>query len=183
MTEDRLESMARAYVEEGLSYKQIGDRYGITRQRVGQLLSPLNLGHGQRQARSIVREQNLRAAFARLEGGESTLKQEATALGYSSGESLRSAFYEAGLHFLQGTPPPEHGTIARYRSRKHACRCAECRRANCVHQARLKGTEPPNHGTYSGYINYGCRCQACKEAHRASLRARRAAKRGREVAV
>lgn len=183
MTEERLELMARAYVEEGLSYREIGEHFGVTRQRVGQLLKPLDLAKGQRQSKSIVREQNLRAAFARLQAGGTTLKEEATALGYSSGESLRSAFYEMGLRYVEERTVPAHGTLARYRSRKHGCRCEECRRANRVHQERLKGAEPPNHGTYSGYINYGCRCQPCKEAHRASLRSRRAAKRGRKVAA
>lgn len=180
----RTDEMARAYIEEGLTYGQIGERYGITRQRVGQLLGPLELARDRGQAK-IAREQRLRASHARLQSGTVTLAEEAENLGYASAESLRSAFYELGLRYsAPAKPVPEHGTIARYRSRIHGCRCEECRRANAEHQNRLRGEEPPNHGTYSGYINYGCRCKACKEAHRATVRARRATKRQRrEVKV
>lgn len=179
MTDDRIEQMSRAYVEEGLSYGQIGERFGITRQRVGQLLGPLGLARDPGHAK-IAREQKLRASYARLEAGGTTLAEEAEALGYGSGESLRSAFYELGLRFKQEKAIPEHGTLARYRSRRHPCSCEECRRANREHQDRLRGEEPPNHGTYSGYINYGCRCKACKEAHRVTVRMRRAEKRRRK---
>lgn len=182
MPEDRTERMVRAYVEEGRSYAQIAEEYGISRQRVGQILGPLNLAPDRGQA-MIVREQTLRAAHARLLDG-STLGEEAEALGYSSGESLRGALYDLGLRVVRERPVPEHGTRARYRSLKHACRCDECRRANREMGGKLKGKEPPNHGTYSGYINYACRCHACREAHRITIRARRAAKRQRkEVTV
>lgn len=179
MTEDRIQEMARAYVEEGLSYEQIGKRHGITRQRVWQLLGPLGLTRDRGQAK-IVREQKLRASFARLMTGGTTLAEEAENLGYATGESLRSAFYELGLRYIQDRVIPEHGTLSRYRSRKHGCHCEECRRANAEHQSLLKDGEPPSHGTYSGYINYACRCKACKEAHRAALRMRRAEKRRRK---
>ena len=26
--------------------------------------------------------------------------------------------------------------------------------------------DDPRHGTYNGYINLGCRCEPCREAHR-----------------
>jgi hypothetical protein len=182
MTDERTQQMARAYIEEGLSYGEIGERYGITRQRVGQLLGPLDLARDLGQ-RKIIREQNLRAAHARLLTGGTTLEEEADVLGYATGESLRSAFYELGLKVVRERPIPEHGTLARYRSKRHGCSCEECRRANSEHQNRLKGEEPPNHGTYSGYINYQCRCQSCKEAHRVTVRTRRAEKRQRKEVV
>ena len=182
MTDERIAQMARAYVEEGLSYEQIGERFGITRQRVGQLLGPLGLARDRGVAK-IQREQRLRASFARLEAGGTTLSEEAENLGYGSGESLRSAFYELGLRFVREKSIPPHGTITRYRSRTHGCSCDECRRANTEHQNRLRGEEPPNHGTYSGYINYGCRCKACKEANRVTVRMRKAAKRRKGVKV
>jgi transposase-like protein len=179
--DERIERMTRAYVEEGRSYAQIAEEYGITRQRVGQLLGPLGLSGHRRQAR-IAREQRLRAAHARLTTEMTTLEEEAEVLGYATGESLRAALYDLGLRVVRERPIPPHGTLARYRSRKYRCSCEACRRANSERQRELKDEEPPTHG-YSGYINYGCRCQVCKEAHRVTVRMRRAAKRRKEVTI
>jgi hypothetical protein len=178
--DERVQSMARAYVERGLSYAQIGEEYGLSRQRVGQLLGPLGLARDREQGSKIIREQRLRAVHARVIGGEVTLERAAADLGYASGESLRSAFYDLGMTVVLDVEPPPHGTASRYRSRRYACRCDECRRANREKCAELRGQEPPQHGTYSGYVNYGCRCKACKEANRLTVRARRAAKRQRK---
>ncbi|HSE44887.1 MAG TPA: hypothetical protein VLA89_06120 [Gemmatimonadales bacterium] len=182
MPDDRVQAMTRAYVEGGLSYAQIAQEYGLTRQRVGQILGPLGLA-GEREKRSrVVREQKLREIHARIMSGELTLEQAAAELGYASGASLRSVLFNLDLRIIIEWEP-DHGTIERYRSRKFKCRCDECRRANRERTASLKELEAPHHGTYSGYINYGCRCQACKEAHRVTIRARRAAKRRKEVKV
>lgn len=182
MNDPRTQAMARAYVEEGLSYAQIGERFDLTRQRVGQLLGPLELARDQGSVRKAAREQRLRSAHTRLMAGELTLLEVADELGYASRESLRSAFHDLGLKSGVAQPIPPHGTVNRYRSRREPCRCEECRRANREYNAALRGREPPTHGA-SGYVNYGCRCKRCKEAHRRMLRARRAAKRGREVNV
>jgi transposase len=178
VNDERIAEMARAYVEEGLSYAKIGERYGISKQRVGQLLGPLEISRDPGQAK-IVREQGLRAAHARLMADATTLAEEAELLGFVHGESLRSALHDIGLHYVRPRPIPEHGTIERYRSRKHGCKCAECRRANRERHGQLKGGEPPTHG-YSGYVNYECRCKVCKEAHRVALRLRKAEKRRRK---
>ena len=172
---ERTQEMIRAYVEGGLTYEQIAAEHGLTRQRVGQILGPLDLDSVVKR-RMLEREQTLRAAHARITTGETSLKKEAERLGYSHGESLRAAFRRLGLRALRSTP--EHGTFARYTSRKWRCRCADCRRANAQQMASYKGQEPPTHGA-SGYGNYGCRCQVCTEAHRVTSRARRAAKRQR----
>lgn len=182
--DERTQQMTRAYVEDGLSYAQIAEEFGLTKQRVGQLLGPLGLAQDHGQRSRATREQALRAAHGRIMAGRTTLEREAAELGYASGGSLRSVLYRMGLRITHATPTPPHGTVARYRRRKDPCRCDECRRANREKLKELSGQEPPHHGTYSGYVNYGCRCQACSEAHRVTLRARRAAKRRmKEVAV
>lgn len=180
---ERTLEMARLYVEAGESYSEIGARYGLTRQRVGQLLGPLGLQQYRRQA-AIERIQLLRDAYGRIIRQESTLAEEAPTLGYKNARSLRSALYELDMRIVVDVEEPQHGTVSRYRSRKYRCRCEDCRRANREKGRELKGKEPPNHGTYSGYINYECRCQACTEAHRLIMRDRRSAKRRKkEVAL
>jgi hypothetical protein len=179
---ERTREMQRLYVEVGLSYSQIGEQFGLTRQRVGQLLGPLGLQQYRRQA-AVERVQLLREVYGRIVRQETTLQEEASKLGYKNARSLRSALYELDMRVVLGYEEPPHGTISRYRSRRYQCRCEECRRANRERVAAFKEREPPNHG-YSGYINYQCRCQECKEAHRLTVRARRAAKRRRkEVAL
>lgn len=174
---ERTASMARAYVEQGLTYAQIAEEFGITRQRVGQLLGPLNLARDV-NARKATRVQKLRASHERVTTGTSTLEEEAARLGYKSGHILRHAFWSLGLKVvLHPLADPPHGTYARYSSNRFSCRCADCRRANRERVAKLKESEAPNHGTYSGYVNYACRCQECKEAYRTVVRARRVAKR------
>jgi hypothetical protein len=178
---ERTLEMARLYVEEGLSYAQIGERFGLTRQRVGQLLGPLGLQPFRRQA-AIARVQLLGAAYGRIIRKESTLEEEAPKLGYKNARSLRSALYDLDMRVVLGHVPPPHGTASRYRSRRYACRCDECRRANREKGNELKGKEPPRHG-YSGYLNYACRCQVCKEEYRLAVRAKRSARRRRKEAV
>lgn len=176
--EGRMQAMARAYVEEGLTYAQIADRYGISRQRVGQLLGPLALAKGQVSARRTSREQALRRAHRRIMAGEVTLELAAAELGYKNGHALRGVLYDLGLRVnVQSYAEPPHGTYARYQSHRFACRCDECRRANREYHAQMAGREPREHGTASGYLNYACRCQPCKEAMRVHLRSRRAQRR------
>lgn len=179
---ERHQTMARLYVEEGLTYEQIGKRYGITRQRVGQILGPLAIAKHQGARYFAERLQELRATQARINSGESTLKDEAQRLGYAKGEYLRSAFSRYGLRIRVPPPPePEHGTTHRY---QRGCKCGECRRAIREYNANLRGKgEAPNHGTESGYRNYGCRCPECREAARVADRERRAQRRKEKEAV
>lgn len=179
---ERTLEMARLYVEQGMSYSQIAEQFDLTKQRVGQLLGPLGLQQYRRQA-AIERVQLLRDAYSRIVAQRSTLKEEAEKLGYKNARSLRAALYDLDMRVVLGYETPPHGTVARYRSRRWACRCVECRRANREKCNELKGKEPPRHG-YSGYVNYECRCQVCKEEYRLAVRAQRSAKRRRkEVAL
>jgi len=178
---ERTLEMARLYVESGLSYSQIAEQFDLTKQRVGQLLGPLGLQQYRRQA-SIERVQLLRDAYDRIMRKETTLEEEAPKLGYKTARSLRAALYDLDMRVVLEHKPPPHGSVARYRSRRWACRCPECRRANREKGNELKGKEPPHHG-YSGYVNYECRCPTCKEEYRLAVRAQRSAKRRRKEVV
>ena len=171
---EREQQMARLYVEEGLTYEQIAKRYKITRQRVGQILGPMDLAKHQGIRWRAERLAALHSAHARIAAGESTVDEEAAALGYAKGNYLRTELWRIGIPVK--TPPkpePEHGTIQRY---KRGCHCDECRRANRDRARSLRGGEPPSHGE-SGYRNYGCHCQTCKEGARVADRNRRAQRR------
>ena len=137
--------MARLYVEAGMSYSQIGEQFDLTKQRVGQLLGPLGLQQHRRQA-VIERRQLLAAAYGRIIAKRSTLEEEAEKLGYKGAHSLRGALYDLDMRVVLGHETPPHGTVARYRSRRWACRCDKCRRANTEKCNELKGKEPPRHG-------------------------------------
>lgn len=68
----------------------------------------------------------------------------------------------------------EHGSASGV---KRHCRCNECRRyrreQNVKARARRAEREPGvRHGTEGGYTNWSCRCDACCDANRASLRRR-----------
>jgi transposase-like protein len=175
--------MARLYAEQGLSYEQIAEEYGISRQRVGQILQPLGLAQARGPAARAQREQKLRVAYERINAGAITIDRAAAELGYTKAHSLRDALRRIGLT-ISTVSVPEHGTWARYSSRSHTCRCDECRRANRERAQALRDSgDPPKHG-YSGYKNYGCRCKVCKEANRLAVRAERAARRQRrEVTI
>lgn len=172
---ERSVEMARLYVEQGLTLQEIGDRYGITRERVRQLIKPFGLeGHyGRRKREERVRM--LMEAYARIESGESTSLEEAKRLGYSSRTTFAGAINGLGLKLRKPIPEEEHGTSRKYHK---GCRCDECRRA---HREDLyawrerRGVK--EHGLASSYVNYGCRCPACREAVRIQRRAAKARKR------
>lgn len=158
---ERGKAMAAMYAE-GYTMGEIANEYGISRQRVHQIIQgSYERGHWGRRKKDARRERLL-AAHARIMAGESTLHEEAEREGRTS-DGLRSSFYELGLRL---TPPsPEHGTGYRYRC---GCRCEECTRA--MREQRVywresrKSREPPEHGTESAYKNWGCRCDLCKAA-------------------
>ena len=74
-----------------------------------------------------------------------------------------------------------HGTISTYQS---GCRCAECRAANTSYGKSLRHSGRPVpthlHGTFNAYLNYACRCDACRTAQRDHQRRYRAKKRAGE---
>ena len=163
---ERTQDMARLYVEEALTYEEIGKRYGITRQRVHHLLWPLNLAIGVATRERRERVQRLMDAHVRITEGESSTTKEAERLGYASSESLRKAFWRIGLH----TPHKKLELVHGLQGYRRGCKCEVCMAAHRDYMRGLKEREAPNHGTVSGYRNYACRCQACKEAERTRQR-------------
>ena len=73
--------------------------------------------------------------------------------------------------------PPEHGVI---RYDDYGCRrCQVCRAANAERHRQLRAIRAARHpedspelehGTKSTYMNHGCRCERCSEAHEANRR-------------
>lgn len=160
--DEQTTEMARLHVEECLTYGEIAERYGVSRQAVHQRLRRAGVKSQSIQSRKQMRVVALELAHANVMSGLSTLAQEAERLGYANGESLRRVLRTAGMVVHVGQPEPEHGTTARY---LRGCKCWLCRQAHSDRQRKLIGKKPPTHGE-SGYRNYGCRCRICKEAHR-----------------
>lgn len=160
------------YVEDGLSTREVGDEFGLTRERVRQILvdSGITRRHGG-ERRRVQDDDRIRAAFDRITEDGSTTKIEAEILGVRSG-SLRARFRRMGLRLPLAVA--RHGT--RHYYMKYKCRCVPCRAAASAHGRSLKQREPPEHGTASAYHNYGCRCVPCRAAGR---EARRVQKRRR----
>ena len=59
----------------------------------------------------------------------------------------------------------EHGNRSRYAK---GCRCFECVAANVAvineRRSRMVPEDAPKHGTQNAFVNYRCRCRACKDA-------------------
>lgn len=160
---ERVLEMARLHVNECMTYSEIGERYGLTRQRVGQLLGPLGLAHPTIPRRD---KDELHKAAKRVESGRSTLAREAERLGYATPDSLRTALWKIGLKPHAPIRLGKHGTVTRYRQ---GCTCKRCRKANADY-ARARYQEARS--TPSG-----------KEAARVKARTKRAEKRRRKEMV
>ena len=164
--------MKRLYLEEGLTLQAISEQYGVSRQRVGQILGPQrkNAHYGKRlrtQALLNVR----RPAFERIMAGESTPAEEAEKIGITVG-TLREFLDANGMHIpTQFETSPKHGTSYRYSH--DGCRCPKCKRGMRERRARMKERGPRVHGTASAYRNYGCRCDECRAAGSVDNRASR----------
>lgn len=157
--------MLSLYNKDGLTYQEIADRYGITRQRVQQLIGDQIKEAHYGRAKKERREKQFRAAHRALLRGATTVEREAEALGIMP-QSLRTGLNRLGLK-LPVKESPLHGTYYRY---SRGCRCPECRAAQQEHFRQMKLREPPRHGTASAYRNYGCRCDPCRAAGSADNR-------------
>lgn len=180
MPSERSLVMARLYAEEGLTLAEIGERYGITRERVRQILKPFGLeahyGKKQREQRARL----VRQAHERVIARESTVREEAENLGYMCPSSLYSRFWLMGLSLPSRTP--EHGTPQRYRSGK--CRCDLCRAANTARMKEMRQARTASqHGVASSYFNFGCRCPECRAAGRTYRRELKARQRQKKQVI
>lgn len=144
---------------DGYSLTDVGKEFGLTRQRIHQIISPLSKERHHGGLRRQKYAAKISAAYERVLSHESTLSEEAERLGMKP-NSLRLAFRVRGLR-IPRRQAPLHGTRYRY---SQGCRCDECRAAAVKYQRTFLGREPPIHGTASAYSNYGCRCRDCRAA-------------------
>lgn len=144
---------------EGYSLAEVGSVFGLTRQRVHQIIQPHmedpHFGVNKRRAYG----DRVTQSFARIISGETTTAEEAKEIGVKT-DSLRRAFVRKGLR-LPRKEHPLHGTRYRY---AQGCRCDDCKRVVSEYQRSFRGREPAVHGTFSSYTNYACRCDLCKAA-------------------
>lgn len=143
----------------GLSLEEVGSEFGITRQRVHQIVAPRTSHRHYGTPKRQLYDLKIREAFERVLAKQSTVEDEADALGILP-DSLRVRFRAKGLE-LPRHESPLHGTKYRY---NRGCRCDECREASRRHQRSLRQKEPRQHGTVSAYINFACRCNPCRKA-------------------
>lgn len=169
------DEMARMYAE-GHSLADIAAKFGVTRQRVHQLIGDTYDAPHRGRLRRERYDSNVLDAYGRIIENVSTLEAEAEKLGIKS-HSLRSAFALRKLR-LPRKISPLHGSYYRYQS---GCRCSECKAAAKAYRQTLVERGPPHHGTVSAYRNYGCRCGPCRaagaRANRRDLEKRRERKR------
>lgn len=155
----RYDEMLTLYNEGGLTYQEIADRYGVTRQRVQQLIgNGIKAAHYGRAKKERRREQ-MSEVHRAITGGVTTVEREADKLGIKP-ESLVESLRRLGLKFPR-KESPLHGTYYRY---SRGCRCPECKAGQREYFQQMKLREPPRHGTASAYRNYACRCDLCRAA-------------------
>ena len=161
MPDDPRQPAMQALYDEGYTFEQIGEQYGVSRQRIGQIIGPQreNAHNGGRRKAALLKVR--KAAFDRIMAEKSTLKKEAEKFGVTE-KHLRHYLDENGMHVpSQFDRAPKHGTVYRY---QQGCKCNLCRQASRDQRARMRSkAEPPTHGL-SGYTNYGCMCDVCRAA-------------------
>lgn len=161
---ERNEKILRLYNEEGLATTEIAERFGMTRQRVHQIIKPrvVKAHYGIKKMKKLEAER--RVIYDRIVAGELSLREAAYQIKRSPNQ-LRLYFRERGW-LLPKYEAPLHGTRYRY---QQGCKCDECKKAAVDYQKRYQDMTPTSHD-YSGYTNYGCRCDICREAARVQNR-------------
>lgn len=154
-------------VAQGVPRMAIAERLGLSRQRVYKI-SPAENSRPKRQVL-------IELARGLLAAGLS-IPVAAAAIGCS-----RNTLWAWGLRAIPQERKPRHGTATEYNA---GCRCKECRAANTrrvsERKSRLNPAYAP-HGTASGYVNWNCRCDACKDAGSAANSARRLRREARQA--
>lgn len=166
MTRDE-EIIALYLADEPLSQEEIGARFFISRQRVGQIVASAGVARERNivrrkvslglDARTHTSDEQVREAH-RLCADGATWTEQALRLGVKP-TTLANRSKRLGLAPIKRLAP--HGRRSRY---VRGCRCELCREANRLYFEDLKTRTPPIHGTYSTYSNYGCRCSPCRTA-------------------
>lgn len=173
--EEKQEIVELVLNEPGISTNAIARKVGVPLPSVRIGLG--YMGIGGRENAAVRRE-------VRLEAGEKELIEKVR-VGFAAGRSGREIAAELGIpeHRVQYIKKREgivkvkvekHGRATDY---NEGCRCAVCTEAHRVRmaevrQSRLERREDIPHGTESGYVNWGCRCGACRPVGLAKLRER-----------
>lgn len=163
MADRRTKRMVRLY-EKGSSLGDIAQEYGLSRERIRQLITPFTerrprgAGSGRQQQARMLERGKLRE---RIDAGKLTVAEAAQNLGVSTW-ALRNWYSKNGVP-LPSRERRDHGTTYRY---KQGCRCDECREAIRENRRKMRARGPKVHGRESSYTNYGCRCEACSTAAR-----------------
>lgn len=163
----RTKEMVRRF-DAGETLQSIGDDYGITRERVRQIVK--KAGSIERQKLFALKRQGV-ATWIKL---GATVEEVAARYGVPD-VTIRRWMYQEGVRI---PPKPWTHGINGYTWRK--CRCSICRGANALRaqETRAKrllryGDKIPSfvvHGKPSTYGNWRCRCELCKEAWRVHMR-------------
>jgi Sigma-70, region 4 len=145
---DRNQEIVELRTKHDMTHEEISKRYGITRQRVQQILKRSGVEGGvfftNRKFHNVF---NAIGVVARLTYREESELWHGTTNGYQN-----------------------HNCRCRECKQAHS-------EWNREYRKRLSTREPLNHG-YSGYTNYSCRCPICTAANTQKSRARRARRRG-----
>src|SRR3990172_3962930 len=154
----RNDEIVTRYIDDGFSLQDVGKEFGITRERVRQILAHAGITERHQGIHNkLERKSTTQDAYARITEGLITVVEEAERIGIKT-TSLYARFHRYQLPSLK--KEAEHGTCYYYRN--YRCRCDNCRAAIRAYSQKLKTKEAPHHGTLSGYHNYGCRCDVCR---------------------
>jgi hypothetical protein len=183
-TSARDTEIVRSY-REGASLRELGRRYGITRDQARYVL--VRAGVPRRPALKPTKADPA-TAWQRLVEGE-TARALAEEYGYAGTAPLYNMLRRHGYN-PRSLRPVEHGSLSRY---SYGCRCDDCRAAKSAYarewyrkaREELRLASVPSagipakrrHGLRATY-NRGCRCDKCRAADSAYTAERK--KRRRE---
>lgn len=139
--QERNAEILRLHFVEGWNLTEIGEHFGISRERVRQILRAHDVP-------TLTRERQARAAQAKRDEHKRKMQQRAE-------EKIKNFPHGTRAGYIRGCTCEE-------------CRVANNRyaleRKRRVREGEMK---IPSHGL-SGYTNYGCKCSICKAAGSAS---------------
>jgi hypothetical protein len=157
-------------ISKGETLAAVGKDYGVTRQRIEQIVKRAGIKVG------IRRSPVLDAMAKEYQAGES-LDTIAARHGYDYADA-RMALKHRGIVV---PPKPQyrkyfstpHGTYYGYQG--YGCRCDLCmdaaranyKKGQIDRMSRVNTLPPEKHGNASTYLNWGCRCEPCRKANNA----------------
>lgn len=131
----RDQQIARLYTAKRLSLGEVGEQFGLSKERVRQILIEQGITdrHSESERGRKLKEET-KIAHERVLTGEGTVKTEADHLCITP-SALQKRFWILGLR----TPrqEAEHGTRSRYVG-PHRCRCDLCRKAHATYMREFR---------------------------------------------